>query len=319
MKEFELIQRFFAHGYPSSRHTDLGVGDDASIITPPRHQQLVQSLDTQVEGVHFPANAPAHLIAERALRCAVSDLAAMGATPQGFHLGLTLPAANEHWLQDFADGLRTAAGDLNISLLGGDTTQGQQVVISISVQGFVESQQALTRRGAQVGDQLWLSGLIGAAALALPEVLANPAHDDGWAYAYYHPKVHLELGQALAGIANSCIDVSDGLLQDAGHIAQASGVGLSLQLASIHTAVDTQTNIAQWTQCLTGGDDYQLLFTVPTSKLKLMEALQSRFPDVHPIGHCVPAIDVKNTTGLYLDGSFAQREQLRQQSGFQHF
>lgn len=299
--EFELIRRFFCSGFPPSAHTRIGIGDDASIVQPPAHHELIQSIDTQVADVHFPASAPARLIAQRALRCAVSDLAAMGATPQGFHLALTLPQANASWLEDFARGLKQAASELNISLLGGDTTRGKQLVISIAVQGWVTSGRALTRHQAQAGDQLYLSGPIGAAALALEQVLQHPADDSGLVARYYYPEVHLALGQALIGVASACLDVSDGLIQDAGHIARASALTVNIEALSVNV-----TDVSQRSQCLTGGDDYQLLFS--SSDHQAIRQLQQQFPGIHAIGQCQPGAAVVNVQGLEL-----------QHTGFSHF
>ena len=261
MNEFSLIKEFFSQGFTPHPYTQLGVGDDCSIVRPPNAQDLLQSIDTQVANVHFPEHAPAHLIAQRALRCAASDLAAMGATPYGFHLALTLPNNDSQWLADFSHGLKQAANELHLELIGGDTTYGQQLVISIAVQGFAPQNSALTRSGAQVGDDLWLSGEVGRAALALKEVLTHPATTTGWAQHYYFPTVHYELGQTLRGRASACLDVSDGLLQDAEHLATAADVTFEIIGESIPCPV--ATDHPHWLDCLTGGDDYQLLFTMP--------------------------------------------------------
>lgn len=269
MNEFSLIKEFFSQGFTRSVHTQLGIGDDCSIVRPPEQQDLLQSIDTQVADVHFPATAPAHLIAARALRCAASDLAAMGATPASFHLALTLPQADNLWLRQFSQGLRQTAQELQLELIGGDTTYGQQLVISVAVQGFAPQGQALTRHGAQLGDDVWVSGTVGQAALALDEVLHNPASTEGFAAAYYFPRVHFQLGQQLRGIASACMDVSDGLLQDAQHLAQAADACLVLTGEQIPTAVTLEH--PHWLRCLTGGDDYQLLFTAPTAQRSTLE------------------------------------------------
>ncbi|UTW47597.1 thiamine-phosphate kinase [Bacterioplanoides sp. SCSIO 12839] len=307
--EFELIRRFFCSDFPSSSDTVIAIGDDASVIKPPANTELVQSIDTQVADVHFPATAPAHLIAQRALRCAVSDLAAMGANPQGFHLALTLPESDADWLKDFSDSLKKAAHELNIALMGGDTTRGKQLVISVAVQGWVAlnqhgNSQALTRSGAQAGDAIYCSGPIGAAALALPQVLHNPADISGFAQAYYFPQVHLSLGQQLLNIASSCMDISDGLLQDAGHIARSSELVLEIDPEKIQYA-DPQKK----QQCLTGGDDYQLLFT--SQNTNAIAELQQQFPTIHQIGVCK-----KGPANVILTGPFSD---ITATSGFSHF
>lgn len=276
--EFALIRRFFARGYPLSSDTRKGIGDDASVVQPPAGMQLVQSLDTQVADVHFPASAPAWLIAQRALRCAASDLAAMGASPQGFHLGLTLPTSDPQWLSGFASGLRAAAHECGLALLGGDTTKGPLCVISIAVQGWLPAPQpqqlatGLFRHGAAVGDDVWVSGCIGMAALALPQVLANPADHEGLARQYYFPQPRLALGIGLRGLASAAMDISDGLIQDAGHLARASRLDIHLQTDQIPTA-NTEPGSTDWQRCLSGGDDYELLFCAPPSQREPIQQL----------------------------------------------
>ncbi|MDO6681959.1 thiamine-phosphate kinase [Oceanobacter sp. 5_MG-2023] len=316
--EFELIQRCFTQGYPTDAATLLGIGDDASVIAPPADQHLAQSLDTQVADVHFPANAPAHLIAQRALRCAVSDLAAMGASPQGFLLGLTLPDNQPDWLDDFARGLRDAATACGITLLGGDTTRGPALVISLLVQGWVPAlshPRGLTRGGAQAGDDVWVSGCLGQAALALPMVLANPAIHTGLAAAYYYPAPRLTLGQSLLGIATAALDISDGLLQDAHHIATASAVNLALTGEHIPTAV--ALGHPGWPDCLSGGDDYELLFTAPADQQTRIATLAQQLDvPLTRIGQCQSKInDQQPTVTVLLQDQPVQLTT----SGYQHF
>jgi len=310
--EFALIQEFFASGFPDSADTRLGVGDDASLIALPAGYELAQSIDTQVAGIHFPATAPAALIAQRALRCAASDLAAMGAEPQGFHLALTLPAAEHGWLAEFAAGLRDAAQELELALLGGDTTSGPLLVITLQVQGRVPAGQALLRSGARAGDEVWVSDTIGGAALALPQVLADPASFTGLARRYYLPQVHTPLGIALRGVASACMDISDGLLQDAGHIARRSQVSLQLAAELIPTVVARSDS--RWLQCLNGGDDYQLLFTAPVSAQRRLNALQQQFSGLTRIGHVTAAGD--SPVLLTDHGALLP---LPAQGGYQHF
>ncbi|WP_420589646.1 thiamine-phosphate kinase [Bacterioplanoides sp.] len=313
--EFELIRQFFCSDFPSSPDTVIAIGDDASVVKPPANSELVQSIDTQVADVHFPATAPANLIAQRALRCAVSDLAAMGACPQGFHLALTLPQSDAYWLKDFSDGLKKAAHELNIALMGGDTTRGKQLVISVAVQGWIplnhdSNSQALTRSGAQPGDIICLSGKVGAAAVALPQVLNNPADTSGYARQYYFPEVHLSLGQSLLGQATSCMDISDGLIQDAGHIAKASDVQLQLNADAILLADPDSPAL-----CMTGGDDYQLLFTLPDTveSAELIRQHASASDGVHKIGKVVSG------SGVNLSGDRELLADLNKAGGFNHF
>lgn len=307
MGEFELIKNYFASGYPQHPASLLSVGDDCSLTQVPAGQELAISLDTQVSGVHFPELAPADLIAQRALRAAASDLATMGASPQAFHLSLTLPkaAATAGWLAAFSQGLKAAAADLNLQLLGGDTTRGKQLVIAIQVQGFVPAGKALTRSGAQAGEDVWLSGLVGAAGLGLAEVLASYSEKpeefqeagqlSPLTASFYFPPNNLALGQQLIGLATSCLDVSDGLLQDAGHIAKASGINLHLEAEKILTPFSfncTTNNHAnelefeqeKWLNCFTSGEDFELLFTAPVSARAQLKQLAASYSGLHKIG-----------------------------------
>jgi len=309
--EFELIRQCFSQGYPHSADTLVAVGDDASIVLPPAGHLLVQSLDTQVADVHFPATAPANLIAQRALRCAVSDLAAMGATPQAFLLGLTLPHNQPAWLEDFASGLRACAHDCGIALIGGDTTKGRELVVSVTVQGWVADQPRLLRASAKPGDDIWVSGVIGESALALPQILKRPDWSDGLAQSYYFPKPRLELGQALLDLANSAMDISDGLLQDARHIANASAIAIQLEGESIPTAV--ALGHPSWMTCLSGGDDYELLFTASPSQRAAITALSAKLDlPLSRIGQC---IEGEPDVTLLLDG----KPVTPAAGGYQHF
>lgn len=312
MGEFELIYHYFKQGFPSSADTVLGIGDDCSLVQPPAGMQLAQSIDTQVAGVHFFADAPADLIAQRALRCAASDLAAMGAIPQGFHLALTLPAANSAWLENFARGLREGAHELGLTLLGGDTTHGKELVISVTVQGWVPAGQVLTRSGAQVGDDVWVSDIIGRGALALPLVQQNPADFSGLARHYYYPEVQLPLGQKLRTLATACMDISDGLLQDAGHLAKASQVSIQLDALSIPTVADFSHT--DWLTCLTGGDDYQLLFTAPAALHNEVLNLSLQHSGLTCIGKVI-AKQEQTVRLLHQDAEV----NINQPQGYQHF
>jgi thiamine-monophosphate kinase len=318
LTEFELIKHCF--NWPQNNHQIIcAVGDDASIVKVPSGYDLVQSIDTQVADVHFPASAPAQLIAQRALRCAISDLAAMGAKPQAFHLALSLPKnTNQTWLESFSSGLRTCADEYNISLIGGDTTSSPTLVITIQVQGLVPSGNALTRDKAQVGDGIWLSGEIGKSAAALESILANPSafiantgdsNDSELATAYYYPQAQIALGQKLIGLASSAMDISDGLLQDGSHIAKASDVCLNFTAAHIpisKRAIALHGKEAALEFALTGGDDYQLLFTAPQSAKEALNHLGC---------HCIGQVEKRSSDWLILDGQPLKNKI----TGYQHF
>lgn len=268
MDEFSLIRRYFSQ-HPLTERIALGVGDDCALINLQAGEQLAVSVDTQVAGVHFHDNSPAFLIASRALLCAISDLAAMGATPLGFTLALTLPEFNEDWLKDFAHGLYAAAQQHGCPLIGGDTTRGP-LTITIQVHGAVPVGQALTRAGAKLGHDIWVSGSLGdgAAALAWLEgrLQVDKPTADYLAQRFYQPQPALALGVALRTLASSAIDVSDGLQADLAHICAASGVGAlvlvdKLPLSSHWSGLVSERQARDW--ALSGGDDYRLCFTAP--------------------------------------------------------
>jgi len=311
--EFALIKQYFSGGFPANPNTRTGVGDDCSVISLPTGYELAQSIDTQVENIHFPANAPAYLIAQRALRCAVSDLAAMGAEVQGFHLALTLAKSDSHWLADFSNGLKDAASEFNIELLGGDTTSGSALVITIAVQGFVPAGKALLRSGANIGDDIWVSGSIGASALALPLVLKNPAENSALTLPYYFPQPQLNLAIKLRELATACMDISDGLIQDAGHIAARSQVTLDIQAESV--PLPTVAGEKDLITCLTGGDDYQLLFTAPESVREKIDLLRKEFSQLSCIGKVTSQLN-EQPVRLF---KASEELQLTEHTGYRHF
>ncbi len=275
--EFELIKKYFNREElaPPLKGV-MGIGDDCALIEIPDGMQLAQSLDTLVEGVHFPRHCDPALLAYRVLAVNLSDLAAMGAKPHSFTLGLTLPEANSDWLQGFSNGLTLLAQQAGIALIGGDTTRGP-LTISVQVQGTVPKGKALKRSGAKVGDRIYVSGSLGDAAGALDFVLQNQipitaTHSDTryLLERYYQPSPRLKLGQWLSqNGATSALDISDGLLGDLNHILSASGVGAALNLDAIPCSkalsnIYGDDKARQY--ALTGGDDYELCFTWPENK-----------------------------------------------------
>lgn len=287
--EFELIRQYFAAAScaQAGEGVALGIGDDCALLELAADQQLAVSTDTLVDGVHVPVNADPYLLGMRGLAVSVSDLAAMGATPIGFTLALTLPQADAAWLEAFASGLERMAGQCGIRLVGGDTTRGP-LSLTFTVFGRVPRGQALTRGGARVGDLLCVGGELGDAAGALPLVLgsreAEPLIAEPLLARYWSPQPQLELGQALRGQATSALDISDGLLADCGHIASASGVRVCIEQARVplSTALLALCGEAQARVCaLSGGDDYRLAFTLPAEAVGPL--LAKGFP-VHVIG-----------------------------------
>ncbi len=291
--EFELIRHYFAAAACARAGGEvvLGIGDDCALLDIPTGEQLAVSTDTLVAGVHFPDPCDPFLLGQRALAVAASDLAGMGATPIGFTLALTLPAADALWLAEFARGLDAMARDCSLRLIGGDTTRGP-LCLTVTVFGRVPAGQALVRSGAQVGDLLCVGGVLGEAAGALPLVLgqAEAAADvaEHLLARYWSPQPQLALGEALRGRATAALDISDGLLADCGHIAKASGVALRIERERVPLAAPLRrfAGDAEALRCaLAGGDDYVLAFTLPPAELATLQDAQ--WP-VHVIG-CVVA------------------------------
>ena len=265
MSEFNLIQHYFTR---PAKNTDLGIGDDAALIQIQTGHQLAISVDMLVAGTHFFENCPAFDIGWKALAVNISDMAAMGAMPKWATLAIALPQENEDWLAEFSRGFFACADEFNVSLIGGDTTRGS-LNISVQIMGEVPIDKALRRDGATHEDEVWVSGTLGMAALGLAhlqEKIALDAEDKtACIRALQRPQARVALGLALRDVANSAIDISDGLVADLGHILKQSKVGATLYWEDIpkfktQTAVDFDT-IQETT--LAGGDDYELCFTAP--------------------------------------------------------
>ncbi|MGP5346293.1 thiamine-phosphate kinase [Psychrobacter celer] len=276
MNEFELIERIFAQMQisPARTATDVekGIGDDAAVMSVPEGARLVSCIDTLVQGRHFSAdweevNQLAFQIGYKAVAVNVSDIAAMGAAPHSILLALALPErlVNETWLTEFAKGLFHACQLFGVTLIGGDTTRSDNLVLSVSAQGFLAADTpAVYRSGAQVGDKVYVSGTLGDAAYALQ----HPDSSQGIALAHrlHMPTPRITLGAALAKVgATAMIDISDGLYQDLGHICEQSGVGIRLDLEQLPTSQAlASVDISERLLCqLAGGDDYELAFTLP--------------------------------------------------------
>jgi thiamine-monophosphate kinase len=268
LSEFELIQQYFSDiRYANSDAVALGVGDDCALLQLKPEEQMALSIDTLVAGVHFHEDSNPYDIATRSIAVTVSDLAAMGANPLAFTLALTLPKADSAWLEPFSRGLRESAERYGLSLIGGDTTRGP-LSLTLQVHGSVPVGQALTRSGAQVGDLILVSGSLGDGRAALdcfdPEFPIAKEYREELIEHFHRPQARVELGVSLREVATAAIDVSDGLLADLGHIARASGVTAQLALESLPISPALRQNwAAEQAQqyALSGGDDYELLFT----------------------------------------------------------
>ena len=318
MTEFDLIARYFTRPVKKAA---LGVGDDCAIINSSPGMQLAISSDMLVEGQHFFSDVSPYSLGHKALAVNLSDLAACGATPVGFTLALALPRVDEAWLQEFSSGLWALADAHGCELLGGDTTQGP-LNICITVFGEVPRGRALLRSGAQVDDDIYVSGMLGDARLALDalqgkielprEILAQARQR------LELPTPRVALGTALRGVATSSIDISDGLVGDLGHILKASGVGaqidtnITMNLIAACTRIDWikgQFNAEKQLQMvLSGGDDYELAFTCPpTARQAVQAASVSSQTPVTRIGviQSQPGLRLVNGRGQPVDGQFA--------------
>lgn len=312
--EFDLIGRFFTR--PVQRNP-LGVGDDCALLQPRPGMQLAVSSDLLLEGRHFLSTVdPAHL-GHKALAVNLSDLAACGAQPLAFTLALALPQSDEAWLAGFAHGLLSLADAHGCELVGGDTTRGP-LAICITVFGEVPAGQALLRSGARPGDELWVSGNLGDARLAL-EVFRGKLSVPQPVFEAARrrmecPEPRVALGLALRGIASAAIDISDGLLGDLGHILRRSGVGATLQadralplLAASQQGADLPL---AWRQqlVLAGGDDYELAFCAPPQRhAAVLAAASAAGVSVTRIGHieAEPGLRILDAAGQPLAGDFA--------------
>ena len=266
--EFEIIRQYF---FDTTSRDDvvLGIGDDAAVLEVPQNQQLVQSMDTLVSGIHFPVDTSAADIAYKALAVNLSDMAAMGAEPAWFTLAITLPGADEQWIKDFSLSLLAIAKKYKVQLIGGDTTTGP-LSITITINGFLPKGQALCRSSAKVNDRIYVSGTLGDAALALAawqgQCLISNTSSAYLNQRLNRPNPQVELGLVLRDYANACIDISDGLVADLGHITDKSKVGATIYCEKIPSSAEFKQNLTDETLAysliLSGGDDYELCFTV---------------------------------------------------------
>jgi len=284
LNEFELIEQYFGRLGAARSDVRLGVGDDAALLECPADRHLVAATDTLVEGVHFPPGSAPASIGHRALAVNLSDLAAMGAEPAWALLALTLPRVDEHWLAEFSRGFAALASSFHVALVGGDTTRGP-LCVTVEVLGSVERGTALRRAGGAAGDVLFVSGTPGDAAAGLEleqSHLAPPdaREDRALRERFLFPSPRVALGRRLRDYASACIDVSDGMLADAGKLASASGCGAALDYDQLPLSPALLRAVGAdraHAMALTGGDDYELLFSVPAARLATM--LRELAPD----------------------------------------
>lgn len=298
--EFDLVSRIRARASQRGGVV-LGIGDDAALLQMPPGRELVVTADTLNVGVHFPeATAPAD-VGWKALAVNLSDLAAMGAVPAWCTLSLSLPQADESWVDAFLDGFLDLADQQAVGLVGGDTTRGP-LSISVTAMGLVEPGSALRRDRARVGDDVWVTGTLGDAAAALESLLQGRQAPNSLRQRLDRPAPRVAAGRRLSGLAHACIDVSDGLLADLAHICENSVVGAEIKLAELPASADlmSMASASRWRWQACGGDDYELCFTAsPRNRDLIVQALD--FTDVFATrigrivaGQGVRAFDAEN-------------------------
>lgn len=311
--EFDLIAHIRSRA-ASRAEVVVGIGDDAAVIDVPGGMQLVVTTDTLNAGVHFPHDTPVDAIGWKALAVNLSDLAAMGAQPAWCTLSLSLPESSQGWLDSFLDGFLALGSRHSIALVGGDTTRGP-LSISVTAMGLVADGHALRRDCARVGDDIWVTGTLGDAAAALEAVVQGREPPAALRERLDRPMPRIAAALQLLPLAHACVDVSDGLLADLGHICECSGVGAEIELDVLpcSPALAGTPCPRRWHWQATGGDDYELCFTAPPVRrsqiLQAMEASQTRATMIGRIVHGggVRALDANGTTWQPL------------RSGFEHF
>jgi len=330
--EFDLIWRFFKAGSESMAQNQtnqvlLGIGDDCALLQPDVAQSLAVTSDMLVEGRHFFAGANAEWLGHKALAVNLSDLAAMGAKPVGFTLALALPQADSIWLTRFSQGLFRLAQQWQCPLIGGDTTQGP-LTICITALGHVPSGAAIKRSGAKVGDDIWVSGTLGDARLALGALRSewplDPSSLETVLPRMHEPEPRIALGMQLRGIATSALDVSDGLLGDLRHILKASQVNAEVLIDElpISPTLAAQTERLRRQCAANGGDDYELCFTAPAGKRMEVESLSTALLPLTRIGNISSASNGTEPTLILRDASgnlLTATESMRLTQSFDHF
>ena len=316
LNEFQLISEYFKSGYTTD-DVLLGIGDDAAILQLVDGHRLVVSSDTLVESIHFPVNAPPDLVARRALRVNLSDMAAMAAVPRWFTLALTLPISDAAWLQAFSSGLHKDAAHFGCALVGGDTTKGH-LNIGVQIMGTVENEStALKRSGAKPGDLLVVTGTLGDAAGAL-EYLDQQSPSEEIAYLqnrYWLPEPRVKFAGQASSLINAACDISDGLVGDVGHICAASGLGVDIRVSELplSNAIKQVCGEAAAQKALAGGDDYELCMAVCPEDLEALTTVSK-------------ALNVPVTVvGVFRDGESvscldeSNQPLAKDPSGYRHF
>ncbi len=318
--EYALIQRFFQNLTGARGDVSHGIGDDAAVLKVPDGHELVVSTDTLVVDVHFPAATTAADIGFKSLAVNLSDLAAMGAEPRWATLALTLPAADPGFLEAFCRGFAELARAHGVALVGGDLTRGP-LSITVQIMGTVPNGTALLRSGARPGDQIWVTGELGSAALGLAVIQGlhgDRGPDlDACVQRLHRPEPRVGAGLLLRSVATAAIDVSDGLLTDLKHVLRASGVGARVELGSLPLGpvlMALSDENARWQYAIGGGDDYELCYTVSESGAKALAVrLRSSGCRATRIG------TITQETGLHWFAAGGAPVDFASRSGYQHF
>ncbi|WP_336762197.1 thiamine-phosphate kinase [Asaia sp. VD9] len=310
--EFDFIERFFR---PLAGEGALGLRDDAALLDVPEGRQLILSTDTLVEAVHFLPDDPAETVSRKLLRVSLSDCAAMGAVPRAYLLNISRPSGfDDLWFASFSAGLAHDQALYDVRLLGGDTTGTRgPLVLSLTIIGEVARGRAVSRCGAKPGDRLWVTGTIGDGAMGLMARLGEVPDADGYLTGRYRlPQPRL--GFPVQNFASAGMDVSDGLVQDAGHLAHESGVGIDIEAEAVPLSPQVRALGGAWLEtCLTGGDDYELLFTAPEEASDaIRQASRQSGLEATPIGHVREGSGVRVLNGAGRDVNLTRK-------GWQHF
>ena len=318
VKEFQIIEKYFSELGPKRKDVELGIGDDCALVNPVDIKSIAISCDTLVEGTHFLPQMPVKDLGYKSLAVNLSDLAAMGAEPAWMTLAITLPDVNEAWLEEYSKGLYEIADYYGIALVGGDTTKGPKS-LTITVNGLVQPKLALRRSGAQNGDWIYVTGTIGDSALGLDVILGNrqvpEAQKEYLINRHYRPTPRVFAGQSIRGMATSAIDLSDGLVSDIKHILKASAVGANIAVNALplsEAIVESVGKEHAIEYALAGGEDYELLFTVPDAQTGALDtALKQTGVKYTKIGQ------------ITADGKLTLRqgkqEYIHHKQGFKHF
>ena len=315
LSEFSIIERFFTSKSHKHSQVQLGVGDDCAVLGMAEDCEWVVTVDTMVEGVHFFPNTQPEFLAHKLLAVNLSDLSSMGARPVAITLALTLPAFDEDWLQRFSDRLFQLTDRFEVDLIGGDTTSGP-LTLTLQALGLVPKGRALCRHQAKVGDLIYLTGFLGDAGLGLKVVQGYDLEDSQSVLKRFHcPDPRVAIGSIILPYANACIDISDGLLSDLGHVLKKSRVGANLYWEQLPLSSQVRSYIYEtndWKMPLNGGDDYELCFTVSPENQQRLERCLSEQPVM-----CSQIGVVEAGDALFLTKSGVRESVVA--TGFQHF